>query len=352
METLLADQRRENLRLSQEVTRHQTLIISKEETIESLREEINKIRGELDRMNSDIMGKLTLLMNKPGANRQNMEDINRLLASMSKLDQEIANLKQNNIEILSKNNNNFYELKDQLNKATNEMKNSKRVEHVTRTIIQNPPPPPQTERIKRTVPVRTSVIRERSPIVRRYRQVPSPKPVETHTRCNYKCSQTFNHSTELGVEKCPICKVGNVNTHGSVSRKNHRVSNVSRVEAESTVFTEPARQRVYERRMSTEPLKNSFYSNNYLVDISTEFKEKAKKGGTSVRYSVDPLGKRVSHLIRNHNVERTSVKELDPYLINQTIRHSENVKGTEVRRSLSRRYPLDLRCGLFGRTTN
>jgi hypothetical protein len=332
--------REENLGLTQEVTRQKTIIISKDETIENLRIDLNKFKGELDKMNNDILMKLTMLMNRPGGDSQSLQEINRLMNSMKKLDHEISQLKANNREIISKNDNNFYILKDQLDKATNEMKSSKRVEHITKTIIQ-PPPKPPVERIVHAAPIRRSVVRERSPIVRRYREVPTSSRVQYQTNCTCNCGQRQTHTLlkDLNVEKCPICNVGYVNTRksGSVSLRNQRVSNMLSTNGENKVFVEHEKNKVYERRTSTEPLKNSMFSNKYLINNVSEVKEGRLMSRGSERLSIEPLHKRISHRIRHNPVGPKSYVEKDPYLIHESVKKSENITTGEVRRSVSRR---------------
>lgn len=330
------------MKLTEEVTHQRIQIVSKDETIQNLHAELNKYKGDLDKLNNDILMKLTLLMNKPVGDSQSQQELNHLIGSMKKLDHEILQLKANNREIISKNDNNFYILKDQLDKATNEMKNSKRVEHVTKTIIQAPPKP-VTERIVRAAPIRRSVIRERSPIVRRYREMPTSSQIEYSNHCTCHCSQrqVHTHSNEFNVEKCPICNIGFVNTrqNGSVSKRNQRVSNVTSSQINNNKsYVKTNKNRVYQRRMSTEPLKNSVFSNKYFIDNVSEVKETHLISRPSERLSVEPLHKRISHRIRHNPIK--SYVERDPYLIHETVKQSENVKSGEIRKSVSRRYSL------------
>ena len=315
------------------------MVDEKNELIRSLREESNKYKSEFDRLNNEVLMRLTTLLNKPGDNSASIEDIRKLLMSVNKLDRDISQLKQNNKEIISKHDNNFYVLRDRLNKATDEMKNSKKVEQVTKEVYR---PPPIKERIIRAPPVQTKIIRSPSPIVRTYREVPKTTHVEYQKKCNCTCNHRQVEAKCYSLEKCPICNVGYVNTKHDRTRISANQSTLSHYSTNSPVlqnkvFVEPSKNKIYERRMSTEPIKHSMFSNKYLVENSVEHKEEPMMSRGSVRYSVEPLHKRISHRIRNVPVENKVVREMDPYLISENIKKSQNIKGVEVRKSITRK---------------
>jgi hypothetical protein len=338
MERLLQEEREKNSNLFNEVTKYSTMVEEKNELINNLREESNKYKEDFEKLNGVILSKLTALLNKPNGQPQNMEEINRLLSSVNKLDKDISFLRQNNKEIINKHENNFYLLKDQLNKATNEMKNSKRVETITKTVVQ----PPIRERIIRTPPVVKRVIKASPSPARVYREIPTSSTIRYQNKYTCNCNRMNNHINHYTVEKCPICNVGLVNTIKSNSRlsenpnqSNNFVSGNQSIR--SNVFTEKLTGKSYQRRLSTEPLKNSTFSNQYYIKNSTIGQEQPLLSRKSAKYSVEPLHKRISHKIRKSNNGRISTRELDPYLMSETVKKSENIKGVEVRKSYSRR---------------
>jgi hypothetical protein len=334
MERMLQEEREKSSKLMTEVTKYSTMVEEKNELISNLRQESDKYKQDYENLNNVILAKITELLNKPDGQPQNMDEIRKLLSSVNKLDQDISLLRENNQEIISKHENNFYHLKDQLNKATDEIRNSKKVETVTKTIIQAPmrervvSGPPIRKRVISNPPIQKRIIRASRSPSRVYRETPVRSNISYSQKCNCNCVNS-NVGSEYNVEKCPICKVGLVNTYKS----NSRLSAFQNQSMHSNLFTEKLTGKSYQKH-SPEKLKNSMFSNQYYVKNSNVMRENPVSSRMSARYSVEP--KRISHTIRKSNNPRISVNELDPVLVSRNVNEFEKVKNVEVRKSVTR----------------
>lgn len=325
---LLDEERRKNNDLSKEVTRYATMVEEKNELIKSIRAESQKYKSDFENLNNQIMLKLTDIMNKPGPAPQNMQEMKRVLASVHKIDRDISQLKQNNKEIISKHDNNFYILNDKIGKATHEMKNSKRTEQITKTIIK---PYPVKERIVRAPPV-----------VRRLREIPVSSTINYQTKCTCNCNRTLNSSQVYCIEKCPMCNVGMVNTMSDRKSIPLLTTRVESVRARSPVihnkiFNESNKTASYLRGISNERATQSAFSTKHIIENSVLNRdEPVKYSKRTIGNSIEPLNKRISSHIRHSPLERTSFKELDPYLIKESVIESRNVRDRNVKTSISR----------------
>ena len=333
MERLLQEERRKNGELVNEVTKYSTMVNEKNEMVSSLRRESNKYKEDFERLNNDILMKLTALLNRPDTEIQNKEEIRRLFSSLNKLDRNVSLLNEKKKEIIHKNDNNFYLLNDRLNKALNEMKSSKQVETVTKTIIQ---PPPRPERIIRTPIVHKRVIKASPSPNRVYRELPKKSTIHYNNQCTCSCNRLTVEKTQCSLQKCPICKVGFVKTIDNPKLQNllPRQSNnlISANESmTSQLFTEKSTGKIYGKRMSTEPMRSSGIS-NHLFTNSPNFQENQRIMRKSLRYSVEPMNKVIKRMARepdNIRIER----ERDPYMI-ETIKQSNNIqnRGSYIKR--------------------
>lgn len=344
------------------MTRYTTLIEEKNTTIENLHSENGRHKTHFESLNKQILEKLNSLARRPNTQKQDLGELKQLLTSVNKLDRDISKLKQNNQEIISKHEQNFFILKDKLNKTADEMKESKKVETITKTIIEPGPvreriihaPPPRT-RVVRNLPIRENVVSTHKVVrpspspARVYREMPVKSPVHYHNRCTCTCGARNGVQTvktdRFHVEKCPICNVGYVNTvNNSVRGSRVKQGTNGYFEEQknsSKMYVEKQAGKIYQSRLSHEPpLKNSVFSNNWMVENSIVKRGEPLKFQKPVRYSVEPLHKRISHKIRSGFGVRKSVREMDPYLISEKMTESENITDIKVRKSVTRKYIL------------
>ena len=313
---LLDAERQKNNELSQEVTKYSTMLQEKNELISSIRAESEKYKSNFENLNNQILMKLTALMNKPGSNSQNIEEINRVLSSVHKIDRDISQLKRNNQEIKNRYNDNLMSLHHKLDKNKNEIKNSMKTEHVTKTIIK---PFPVQERIVRAAPIRRVIA------------PPVKSTIQYHTKCTCNCNGSNMERKSYTLEKCPLCNVGMINKMNQVNSIRERSPII-----QTKVFTEPVKTASFSRKLSTEPVRHSAFMNKHYIDNSILTREEPVKfSRNSMRYSAEP-NRRVAHQIRKYPKGRVSVKEHNPYLFEESVKERRKVKNVEVRRSITR----------------
>jgi uncharacterized protein YdcH (DUF465 family) len=333
MERLLQIEREKNLNLSNEVIKYSTMVEEKNELIKNLRHESSKYKEDFEKLNNIILSKLTALLNKPGAQPQNLKEIQRLLSSVNKLDHDISRLQQNNKEIISKHENNFYILKDQLNKATDEMRNSRKVETITKTIIKAPPLPPVVKRYVSKQPITKKVIKASRSPSKVYREIPVRSGITYEKKCHCNCNQITTNTNCYTIEKCPICNVGMVN---AINKRNYIASEfqnktkgfiVDKSENQSNLYSDALTEKVYQRRSSTEPMKYSGIQNHYLKTSNVQ-RGNSVSSRYSERYSADPLGGEIRSRLRKSNA---IAKESDPYGMSNAFDNIEK-KASVIRR--------------------
>lgn len=329
------------------MTRYTTMIEEKNTTIENLHNDKSRHNTDFEHLNKQILAKLNSISQRP--QKQDLGELKDLLTSVNKLEKEISILKQNNRDFVSKHDDNIYQLKDQIVKATNEMKNSKKVETVIKTIRE---PQPIRERIVHAPPVKERIIRT-APVVRVsrspgrvFREIPKQSVSHHHGRCTCSCGmrggvETLKHS-RYDVEKCPICNVGYVNTVNNSVRDTriNQNSNFYREEQKNTnkMYVEPLVGKTYQSRVSNEvPLKTSGFSNNYVVENSLVSRNPPTRFRKPQRYSVEPIRNQIINLLPKKTGERKSVRELEKQLVSQRMTESEQVTDVQVRTSTTRR---------------